>query len=248
MRYVGGKAYNTIGKLDLGREIVSVIYCMTPSDLFLDVCCGALNVSRHVKNASRIGIDACRPLITTLSATIKGWDPPEYVSKDQYTWYKKYGPAHDPLTGFLMFGRSYMGRAWGGFVPDVIHPKRGTTEYVGRTARKTLLAKANDCLDMQLYCLPYWEVPDPPPGAIIYCDPPYEGTHPYPHVGPFDHRHFWAQCAYWHLLGCHVYVSEGEGAKPPPEWIILKEWAKPSKVTKAQKRLERLYVHKDLRA
>jgi DNA adenine methylase len=245
VKYMGGKA-GTGQSLDLGREIVNVIYALTPSNLFLDICCGALNVSRHVKGADRIGIDACRPLITTLKAALGGWSPPESVSKELWQWYRKYGSHDDPLTGFLMFGRSYGGRAWEGFSPDTYKK-----ENRGAYAKASLLSRVPDCLDMQLFCLPYWEVPDPPPGAIIYCDPPYIGTKPYKHVGSFDHDHFWTQCTYWHLLGCHVYVSEGENANPPQEWIILKEWIKTVQIRKdgiARNRIERLYVHKDLRA
>ena len=52
----------------------------------------------------------------------------------------------------------------------------------------------------------------PPPGSVVYLDPPYTGTKGYTSkrsgVPKFDHDEFWATATYWAQSGAHVFVSE----------------------------------------
>lgn len=221
-----------------------------PGALFVDVFTGALNVVRHAK-APRIALDLCLPLITTLRATQAGWVPPESVSPELYASVKANPNPQDPLTAFVMFGRSYGGKWGGGYMPDFrqVNRKndaRNKVEKSGQWVAHSTVKKLLDCRDLELFHLDYRQIPDPPPGTIMYADPPYEGTTAYNGVPAFDPQEFWAHALWWHKCGALVFVSEGAGARPPADWLVFKEWDQQSALAsdKTRRRTERLYVHR----
>lgn len=59
-----------------------------------------------------------------------------------------------------------------------------------------------------LMCIDFLEhEPDPDFDGVIYCDPPYRGTTPYPGVRPFDHERFYRRVREWSEI-TRVFVSE----------------------------------------
>lgn len=82
------------------------------------------------------------------------------------------------------------------------------------------------------------EIPD---GALVYCDPPYEGTAGYKDA--FDNSKFWTWVRKLSLR-CTVFVSE---YKAPPDFNCV--WSKNRKVTLhnasnkiSKQRVEKLFV------
>lgn len=234
MQYLGGKS-------KWGRQIVEVIEpWRTPGALFVDVFCGALNVVRHAKDP-RIALDLNQALITTLTAVQQGWDPPEHVSREDYDRIKKHPDPLDPATAFVLVGCSFGGKWGDGYARQ--DPRPGRVGYAER-ARKNLLD--GRCSGVELFHLDFRGIPDdPPPGTVLYCDPPYEGATGYAGVPPFDHAAFWAKAETWAHNGGRVFVSEGVGAKPPPGWLVFRSWTLPGflKGATSGTREERLYVH-----
>jgi hypothetical protein len=173
-----------------------------------------------------------------------GMEPPAKVTPDEYARIKASPNPLDPLTAFVMFGCSF-GAKWGaGFAGQ--DPRPGRTSYAHR-AKINLKDILGSCLDVEIGCLDFKDLPRPPPETVIYADIPYEGTTPYAGVPPFDHRVFWAYASWWSLCGARVFVSEGSKASPPYRWRVLKRWTIPTYLGggTGQDREERLYVHQD---
>lgn len=208
----------------MGAKIASFIESYRkPGQPILDVCCGALNVTRYFK-PPRFAIDVCKPLITTLKAGLAGWEPPISVSRERYDWQRLYGTDDDPLTGFLMFGRSYGGKAWGGYIGDFYYNHRERyLQRNGECARNTFLRKMRACKDAELFLVDCLSLaPSFTRGLIIYADPPYYGTTAYNGTEAFDSVLFWRMAEAWHDSGALVFVSEETTFSP--RFRAIKEW------------------------
>lgn len=232
MQYLGGKAW-------AGRRIVAEIERhRKPGETFVDVFCGALSVSRHAL-PPRLGIDLCRPIVTTFRAAIGGWVPP-LIDESDYRRIATNPDPEDPLTGFAMFGCSFGGKWKAGY------GGRARRKYARPIdgARKALLEKARACHDLELVCADYRDVPLPEK-RIVYCDPPYNGSTGYAAVGTFDQAAFWEWATRLAASGTLVFVSEGAGAAVPQEWAVLSEWRQQLALglnRTGRERVERLYV------
>ena len=83
------------------------------------------------------------------------------------------------------------------------------------------------------------------PGAVVYLDPPYAATKPYPGMPAFDTPAMWAHAERAAHAGAHVYVSEYSA---PPGWRPILTFTRPNHLTadpraKATSRAtERLYT------
>jgi len=111
--------------------------------------------------------------------------------------------------------------------------------------RRSLARKMQDCRDVDILHADVLEMPNPPRDSIVYLDPPYEGTTAYAGVPPFDHRRFWDKARDLTAAGSLVFVSEGSGARPPGDWLILHEFHVKGTLAggTGDYRAERLYVH-----
>lgn len=61
-------------------------------------------------------------------------------------------------------------------------------------------------MNAEIVCADYREV-DIPPNAVVYADPPYEGTEGYRDMGRFDHSAFWEYMRHLSRQGHTVFVS-----------------------------------------
>lgn len=236
MQYLGGKS-------KWGRSIVQAIEpWRPPGAIWLEPFCGALNVVRWAR-APRVALDACQPLITTLRATLEGWEPPEQITPETYARIKARPDPHDPLTAFVLFGVSFGGKWGAGYA----RPSTRSDNYA-RDAARSLLRKIRNCSGTLIGCLDYRRIPAPPPGTVVYADPPYQGTTGYQALPAFNSAEFWTYADWWHRCGALVFVSEGEGATPPREWVLFHRFAVRAhlELERAGRfREERLYVHRD---
>ena len=82
-------------------------------------------------------------------------------------------------------------------------------------------------------------------GTVVYLDPPYAGTKPYPGAPTFDTAAFWGHAERAADAGAHVYVSEYAA---PAGWRPVLTFTRPNQLAadpraKATSRAtERLYV------
>lgn len=205
MRYLGGK-------FRIGKAIADAI---APRGPWWEPFCGGLNVTRHLA-AYGPGVvsDAHPALIALYQAVRAGWDPPEYVSREEYAHAKSL-PDENPLKAFCGFPLSFGAKWFGGYQGErhiQKYKKAGEPEQTMqvdpvRAAQRVLrsdLGKLIKCIIGQANFLV-----EPVIGGFetLYCDPPYEGTTGYS-TGAFDHVFFWAKCQAWARAGARVFVSE----------------------------------------
>lgn len=214
MRYVGGK--ERVGRW-VKDQILPVAKGRTH---YLEpfVGSGATFMRLAPEFVRRTAGDAHPDLILMWQALAAGWEPPEHVSKEDYHRLKKEPPS--ALRGLVGFGASFGGKWFGGYVDTCwdAHWKRDTKPYL-KAARTSVLKAAPAFVGATVVHCDYREF-SPDSSALVYCDPPYEGTLGYGIPGGFDSVEFWRTAERWNEAGALVIVSE---AKAPAGWNILAE-------------------------
>lgn len=191
------------------------------------------------------------PLILMWQAAHAGFimhgDPghffPTDITKADYDYHKQHQP-HSPATALIGFGSSFGGAGFrSGYIETDIKVKPGETYH--HVALRGVAKKTKNLLARQTttftHC-PYEQV-NPAPGAVIYCDPPYQGTTGY-QTGNFDHDAFWEWCRAQARRGCKVYVSEYNA---PDDFTCIYEVTKRVTLNKGDNHkvaAERLYTYK----
>lgn len=203
MRYVGGKS--RIAK-DIAEAILQDtdhrVYYMEP---FLGGGASLEKLGPHFKKV--IACDLQEDLILMWQALQKGWTPPTFISEEDYKVLRHSEPS--PERGFIGFAGSFGGKWFGGYARGK-DGKGKDVNYLEAGARS--LQRTMDALhDTEVRFLHCSYIDrNPPPGIVVYCDPPYEGTLGYGKSagGGFDHEQFWRVMTAWAEKGVHVYVSE----------------------------------------
>ena len=211
MQYMGGKSR-------IARQLAAA---MSPKIgggalTFVSLFCGSCAVESKITGFDRMILNDRHPyLIALMQAAQDGWEPPETVTEEQYRFIKD-NPEEVPaaLTGFVGFGCSFGGKWFGGYARDA----KGLN-YAAISKRSLL--KDTAALRTALYtCLDYRAV-SIPAGAVVYADPPYEGTTGY--TGEkFDNDEFWDYARLIAETGHTIFVSEQQA---PPGWRCV--WEKP---------------------
>lgn len=204
---------------------------------YVEPFCGGLGMASYVtaRAACPVVLSDVRPeLIGLYRACLSGWTPPDHVTRADYEDARARSGS-DPMRALMGFGMSYGGKWFGGFVGEYSNGR----DYYGETkralARKVGALKAHG--NVTLLCGDYRTL-DIPPGAVVYCDPPYAGTTSYDGVEPFDSRAFWTWVQRI-ARKATVYVSEYSA----PEGV-RQVWQKeyPNCLgTAARRSVERLY-------
>jgi DNA adenine methylase len=227
MRYLGGKCR-------IAKEIAAVILAREPSrGAFIDAFVGGAAISAVLAPHFLFAManDAHPDLIEMYRALQMGWVPPGEVSEQEYGALK-----HSPvsaLRGFVGFGCSFAGKWFGGYA-------RGSGDYAAATKRAVLrdIAKMGGVVFTQGS---YLEL-RPPPGSVVYCDPPYASTTGYS-VGAFDSALFWSTLRGWRTSGARVYVSEYSAPQDwTPVWVRERRQGLRSASRSEEVKTEMLYV------
>lgn len=172
-------------------------------------------------------------LIAMYNELQNGWQPPTSLSRDEYERAKN-NELPDFLTGFIGFGCSFAGKWFGGYA------KSGDRNYC-LNAHNSVMKKMKTMQDVQFECKDYREINSS--GALIYCDPPYQGTTQYGKVvGDFDSNEFWDKVREWSKDNT-VIVSEYNA---PDDFEAV--WVKETKTdirnkdNEKEKRIEKLFM------
>lgn len=198
---------------------------------FVDLFCGSCNIiSKIDNNRIRIANDKHFYLIEMWKALQLGWEMPDCISEDEYSYIKNHKDENIPLTGFVGFGVSYSGKWFGGYCRNSIG-----TNYclLAKNSNNKILDKIRD---VYFYNLDYKEV-NIPNNALIYCDIPYKNTTQYckKEVGYFDHDEFY-QWVRDNSDKYEIYISEYKENVPNDFEIV---WEKKSKKAIRNKKNER---------
>jgi DNA adenine methylase len=196
MRYMGGKA-------KIAKRIVAAILEDTDSrETWFEPFVGGGNVLEHAAPHfdKSVALDAHQDLILMWAATVAGWAPPAFISKDEYQTLRQSEPS--ALRGFAGFGASFGGKWFGGYG---VEPRDGE---VCRQSYRTVVRQGRVFQEHNVsFIRSYFGDVTPPAGSVVYCDPPYANTTGYT-TGTFDYGCFYKTLGDWAAAGCAVYVSE----------------------------------------
>lgn len=227
MRYVGSKRR-------IAKDILPIILKdRKPGQLYIEPFVGGGNSFEHVDNP-RVGFDSNYHVVSALKV-IRDFPhilpkKAEDISPELYQLIKK--DTTHPLHGYIGFACSFGGKYFGGRI------KGGSRDEVAEQYRSNL--KTHERLQgSQLEVGNYIDIAMPL-DAIIYCDPPYQGTTGYGNT--FDHDQFWGYCRMWAAQGNKVFISEYQA---PNDFVCI--WEKEIRTTlntNNQKATERLFIHR----
>ena len=202
MRYLGGKS-------KIRKPLAAFLESMRkPGQRYLEPFVGGGWVLQEM-SGQRVAADANVALIAMYQALQKGWEPPDYVSEEEYNAGRSL-PDTDPLKAFIGFGCSFGGKWMGGYA-------RGDGRDFPAETRRNLLKQLPLIRDVVFLSYPYQEFC--PNGWFIYCDPPYAGTTSYGATGEFDHAQFWQTMREWSERNT-VLISEYQA---PDDFRCVKE-------------------------
>ena len=164
-------------------------------DTYIECFVGGANIIDKIKCKNRIGYDRSDTLIALLQEAQKGM---EYVLQDgsRELWDKGKGYVKDGIMpedmtlaeiGAMEFLASY---SHGGFPRG--YAKNSETRNYFKEARNNLENQAADLKDIVFKVQDYKDF-EPVSGAVIYLDPPYQGTkfYGYANQEKMDYDHFW---------------------------------------------------------
>ncbi len=212
MRYVGGKARiakwirdHILAVADEYRGVaLTYVEPFVGSGAVLEQVVRSGRFRRHIAN------DIHPDLIRMWHALSReGWEPPVYVTKEDYRELQSSSQTPSPLRGYAGFCTAFGGK-WMGWLEQRVPQQQGERLSVLRRARvlRGVEWKNVDYAEIVLQS-----------ASVVYCDPPYIGTTGYD-CGDFDHERFWSTMDQWVAGGAIVFVSEYRG---PPHWLIADE-------------------------
>lgn len=231
MRYFGGK-------FRIAKQVSDIIN-NTPYAKYWEPFCGACWVSQHVRKEIRLISDVNPYLISLWKALQKGWNPPEYVSEDEYVGIKNNRDSYPmELVGFVGFGLSFGGKWFGGYCRD------GNGRNYAKNACNSLLNKMKNLRDAHFRLIDFNTSNYDFEGVIIYCDPPYQDTTGYSAVEEFNHDIFWEKCRVYAQKNT-VLVSE---YRCPSDFVEIARFPTRTdmrnKEGKMDGRIEKIFIHR----
>ncbi len=147
-----------------------------------------------------VGTDVHPDLIMMWQHVTAGGQVPEFITREEYAALRHADPSW--LRGYAGFGASFGGKWFGGYG---VSPRDGEVcraSFRSVTRQGRLFATHG----VKFSCESFGRFV-PPPGAVVYCDPPYAGTTAYKSTGSLDYRAFYDTLVKWADTRS-VYVSE----------------------------------------
>lgn len=194
MQYMGGKA-------KIARRLVNAILADTDArNVWYEPFVGGANITVHAAPhfTASICTDVHPDLILMWQYVTTGGMLPPHVTRQRYHELRHAPPSWE--RGYIGFGASFGGKWFGGYG---VSNRWGENWRISERAinrQAAILTKAGT----QFRHAPFGDI-TPPPGAVVYCDPPYRGTTGYA-ADTFDHDAFYTTLREW-APDRHVYLS-----------------------------------------
>lgn len=144
-----------------------------------------------IKCENRIGNDIHKELIAMWNELQKGWIPPSHITEEEYISVRdnkeKYPDYYVGYVGYhATFGSKYFAGYARSFKADGVTPRDQSNEAYRNTMKqvpsiKDVLFTHGDYKEHKIK------------NAVIYCDPPYQGTTKY-ETETFNYDEFWNWC------------------------------------------------------
>jgi len=231
LKYMGSKASHA-------KEILPIIlYNRTKEQIYIEPFCGGCNVIDKV-DGLRIANDYNEYLISMWEAIVQGWNPPSYITNEEYDDIKNNKEKYDKkIVGFVGFNTSYGGKFWGGYSRG--NNNGGEPRNYTDEGRRNIMKQVDSLRGVNFTNHSYLDMVIPK-GSIVYCDPPYKGTTGY--KNSIDHAQFW-EWVRKISKDNKVFVSEYNA---PDDFICLWEKKVKCDLTKNNtERNEKLFIHKE---
>lgn len=197
MQYLGSKSA-------IAKQLLEIMLPFRQGRAWVEPFVGGANMIDKLEGL-RIGNDANAELISLWRALQSGWIPPEAISREEYASIKANQKGYPPeLVCFVGLLCSFGGKWFGGYAANA----KGDNYAAG--GKRALLAQLPRIKDVVFTCSQYSSNDFSGFSALIYCDPPYEGTTAY--KMHFDSASFW-QWVREQSINNPVFVSE---YKAPP--------------------------------
>ena len=232
MQYLGGKSR-------IRKQIAAFLESLRkPNQVYFEPFVGGGWVLQEM-SGDRIASDRNKALIAMYQALQDGWIPPDFVSEEDWRkWRQTKEIVADPMMAFARFGSGFGGDWNGGYARS-----EGKDCYAA-TSKRSLMKQLPVIQDVKFEHRLFHEWS--PKNALIYCDPPYQGTTQYGAFDGFDHELFWQTIRDWVNNGNTVVVSEYNA---PDDFVCVKEMTSQmglsvGNTTNRPKRVEKLFMHK----
>lgn len=224
---------------DVSRIINNIIE-QTNTDTYIEPFVGGANMIEHIKCKHRYGYDSNNYLIDFFKELQQEWNPLDTIdmTKELYNDIKnnkdKYTPCMVALAGFCA---TYNAKWFGGYA-GIVKTKIGTMRNYYDEAVRNVLKQIKNLKDVIFDTKSYKDLNIH--NAVIYLDPPYEGTTKYKN-NDFDYDVFWD----WvRELSKDNYVFISEYNAPSDfECIWSKKVTTSLKVHEHEDRTEKLFIH-----
>ena len=224
IKYVGGKE-------KYAKEILSIILPGNEHRPYYEPFVGSAAMLVNVPASMKRFANDKNPYLVAMHEAVRdGWIPPSDVSEEEYASIKR-SPSNYPkeLVGFVSIGCSFSGKIWGGYARGINGRKMTAEERklgLGRAyaadASRGVLKTVQALQGVVFTCGEYSEL-QIPDGALVYCDPPYQGTTDYGDYVISYFTGFKNWCLQLAERGCEVYIS-GYTRNKLTGWDIV--WSK----------------------
>ena len=183
--------------------------------------CGGLSV--EVKLSSHFMKTICNDkqsyLIALYKAMQNGWEPPDYLTQDDYYYIKEHKDENPALTAFAGFGCSFGGKWFGGYGRHGTKDNHAKERSMCEESKRALMRDIAILSNVDFICKDYRDV-ELPEGCVVYADPPYQGKMAaYGIKESFDSEEFWDYCRDV-SKDHHLYISE---LVAPPDFTAIWE-------------------------
>lgn len=211
-------------------------------NIYYEPFVGGANMIDKINCSKRIGNDIHPQLIALFQKLQEGWTPPMHISEEEYNKVRAnkelYPDYYIGLVGFnATFGSKYFGGYARGFKADKVTPRDIPNEAI-----RNLKSQIPKIRDVEFICGNYLDnLYSEIKNAVIYCDPPYQGTTKYA-TDTFDYESFWNWCREISKYN-YIFVSEYNAPKDFKS-IWQKEVTTSLKVHEHEDRVEKLFTYK----
>ena len=227
MQYLGGKS-------KIRKQVATFLEAMRqPKQEYLEPFVGGGWVLQEMTGV-RYASDGNIALIAMYKALQLGWEPPVFVSEEDYNNIKMINDVENPMTAFCGVGCSFGGKWFGGYA-------RYKTRNYAAESRRNILKQLPLIKDVIFSSCDYRQ--HSPENMLVYCDPPYESTTSYGAFDGFDHSAFWETMRQWSENNT-VVISEYSA---PDDFICMAEFSSRMGLTTNKKRpvrQEKLFMRK----
>lgn len=195
MKYMGSKSRISKDIVPIIQEIINKKNINTYVEPFV----GGANIIDKINCSNKYGCDKQKYLIALLDNLNKINTLPEFITKEHYSevrdcFNKNLNTFEDWYIGAVGFLASYNGRFFDGGYAGLVKTKDGNTRNYYDEAKRNLDLQIDNLKNVNWVYGDYRSTCSNFENALIYCDPPYQGTKQYGVSKDFNYEEFWNWC------------------------------------------------------